>query len=228
MDDPQLKTTRSVRTTLAAILGLAIVIGWPLVPWILGLSSRDLTDVRGDVVNACAKWLVTLVLCVIAFAIQRWKPWELGICWLGWRDILAALAGVIIALALGSAATRFVVIPASLADFRKIAAVPLGVRIIVLLTAAICEEVISRGFAIEELAYLTGKRWLAGALSLVLFTGAHLRLYGLSAALIIPALVGGILTVLYLWRRNLPSCMLMHVIMDGIFLIVMPALVQAK
>jgi len=118
--------------------------------------------------------------------------------------------------------------PASLSDLQKLAAVPLGLRIVVVLTAAICEEFIYRGFGIEELAYLTGRRWLAGLLSLILFTVSHAGLYGISAALIIPGLVGAVLTGLYLWRRNLLSCMLMHAIMDGIFVIVIPAAMQAK
>jgi membrane protease YdiL (CAAX protease family) len=165
---------------------------------------------------------------MIAFAIQRWRPSELGIRWLRWRDVLACLAGVIVAFALSGAASRFVVMPSSVSDLRKLAAVPLELRIVVVLTAAICEEFIYRGFGIEELAYLTGKRWLAGLLSLVLFTVSHAGLYGRSVALIIPGLVGAVLTGLYLWRRNLLSCMLMHAIMDGILVVVIPAAMQAK
>jgi len=72
------------------------------------------------------------------------------------------------------------------------------------------------------------KRWLAGLLSLILFTVSHGWLYGFSAALIIPGFVGAVLTGLYLWRRNLPSCMLMHVIIDGLFIVLIPALMRAK
>jgi len=118
--------------------------------------------------------------------------------------------------------------PSSVSDLQKLAAVPVGLRIAVVLTAAICEEFIYRGFGIEELAYLTGKRWLAGLLSLTLFTVSHAGLYGISVALIIPGLVGAVLTGLYLWRRNLLSCILMHAIIDGIFVVVIPAAMPAK
>jgi len=40
--------------------------------------------------------------------------------------------------------------------------------------------------------------------------------------------IGAVLTVLYLWRRNLPACMLMHAIIDGFFLILVPALTHGK
>ena len=165
---------------------------------------------------------------MIAFSIQRWTLSELGVRWLGWRDALAGLAGVIVAFVLSGAASRCMVMPSSVADLRKLGAVPLELRIAVVLTAAICEEFMYRGFGIEALAYLTGKRWLAGLLSLTVFTVSHAGLYGLSAALIIPGLVGGVLTVLYLWRRNLVSCMLMHAIVDGIVVVVIPAAMQAR
>lgn len=219
------KTVKSgAPATLTAIWGLVIAFGWPLLSLIPGLSSRQLTDIRGDLKNVCLKWLVVGVLCLIAFAAQQWKPSGFGIRWVGWRDFLAAFAGFVIALVSAGAASVLVAVPSSLSDVGKLASIPLGVRIVVVLTAAICEEFIYRGFSIEEVAYLTGKRWLAGAISLVIFTAAHLRLYGISAALVIPASVGAVLTGLYLWRRNLLSCMLVHALMDGLFLLVLPTL----
>lgn len=225
-DDSAITVTSGSPAT--ALIGLAVAFGWPLLLLIPGLSTHQITDVHGDIVDACTKWVVVSVLCVIVIAIQRWRPSQLGIRWLRWRDILASLAGVILAFILSGAATRFVAMPSSVSDLQKLAAVPLGLRIVVVLTAAICEEFIYRGFGIEELAYLTGKRWLAGLLSLIVFTVSHAGLYGISAALIVPGLVGAVLTGLYLWRRNLPSCMLMHAIIDGIMVVVIPAAMHAR
>src|SRR6185312_13574777 len=81
--------------------------------------------------------------------------------------------------------------------------VPLSLRADLVLTAGICEEFIYRGFAIEELGALAGSRWLAALVSLIFFTLPHARLYGFSSALILPA-------------------MLMHAIVDGIFVILVP------
>lgn len=227
-EDSNIAAKSGPPTRLSALVGIAVAFGWPLLLLIPGLSTHQITNVHDDIVNVSVKWLAVIVLCVIAFAVQRRRPSELGMRMLGWRDGLAALAGVIAAFVLSGAATRIVTMPSSLTDLQKMAAVPLNLRIAVVLTAAVCEEFMYRGFGIEELAYLTGKRWLAGLLSLILFTFSHAGLYGMSAALIIPALVGAVLTGLYLWRRNLPSCVLMHAIMDGIFIIVIPAMVQAK
>lgn len=213
---------------VSALIGLAVAFAWPLVYSIPGVSTHKLTNVRDDIVQICVTWLVTSVLCVIAFAVQRWRPSEFGIRGLGWRDVLASLAGVILAFLASGAASRLVAMPSSVTELQKLVAVPLALRIAVVLTVSICEEFIYRGFAIEELAYLAGTRSLAGLLSWILFTVSHTGLYGLSAALIIPGLVGAVLTGLYLWRRNLPSCMLMHAIMDGIFVVLIPAAMPAK
>jgi membrane protease YdiL (CAAX protease family) len=218
----------SSSTGFAALIGLAVAFAWPLLLTIPGVSTHSIVNPHDDLVDLCLKWFVVAFLCAIAFAAQRWPPSEFGIRWPGWRDLLASLAGVILAFVLSGAASRFIVLPSSVSDLQKLAAVPVGLRILVVLTAAVTEEFIYRGFAIEELAYLIGKRWLAGLLSLLLFTVSHAGLYGMSAALIVPFLVGAVLTGLYLWRSNLWSCMLMHAIIDGIMVVVIPAAMQAR
>jgi membrane protease YdiL (CAAX protease family) len=213
---------------LPATVGLIIAFAWPLLLVIPGVSTHSLTSVRDNVVDACLKWAVVGVLCVIVFSVQRWGAADLGLRGLGWRDILACLAGVVLAFILSGFATALVRMPPSVSNLRALAAVPFALRLGVVLTAAITEEFIYRGFGIEELASLTGSRWIGGVLSWLLFSISHAGLYGLSAALVVPALVGGVLTALYLWRRNLPSCMLMHAIMDGTMILLMPALMHAR
>jgi CAAX protease family protein len=212
------------RARVSAIIGLAVGFGWALIP---GLPTRQITDIHNDIVNMCAKWLVTLILCIIAFSVQHMRRSALGVRTLRWQDGLAGIVAAAFALILSGAASRVVAIPSALSDLDRVAAVPLGMRIGVVLTAAVCEEFMYRGFAIEELALLTGKRWLGALLSWLLFSVTHVGIYGLSAALLIPALVGAVLTGQYLWRRNLPSCVLTHAIVDGVFIILVPAAMHA-
>ena len=214
----------SPRSKPYALIGLAIAFGWLPLLSLTGFLTRGIADVNSDIRDICAKWLVVAVLCVIAFAGEQLSPRELGIRPLGWRDALLAVAGAILALFLSGAASRLVTIPASL-DLHRVAAIPLGVRIALVLTAAFCEEFIYRAFAIEGIALLTRSRWLAGLLSAVFFTLSHAGLYGLSPALILPGMVAAVLTLLYLWRRNLAGCVLMHATVDGLLIVVLPLLV---
>jgi CAAX protease family protein len=210
---------------LSAVIGLFIAFGWVLLLLLRGHSPRDITNVRHDIMSIAVQWLMAIVVGVMAFAIQRRKPAEFGIRIPAWRDVLAAVAGAIFAFVLTAPVTRIVAMPSSL-TFDSINSIPLTVRIALVATAGICEEFMFRGFAIEELAFLLGRRWLAGLFSLVVFTLGHVGLYGMTAGLVIPGIIGAVVTALYLWRRNLPACMLMHAIMNGVSLLLLPALVK--
>jgi membrane protease YdiL (CAAX protease family) len=138
------------------------------------------------------------------------------------RDVLAMVAAIAFGSALAGIAGRFVQMPTSFHDFRQLAALPITLRVALVCTAGLCEEFLYRGFAIEEIGRLSGSRWLGAGISLLAFTLAHGGLYGWTSALLIPFAIGTALTLLYMWRRNLPVCMLMHAGTDAWGLIVLP------
>jgi membrane protease YdiL (CAAX protease family) len=208
----------------SAIIGLLVAFGWN---YLLAGRSHDLADIHVELGTMIAEWTVVIVLAIIAFGIQKRRPRDFGLGKFGWRELLGMLAALVAAYVLTAVASRFVTMPAwatSPQTIRRLASVPFSLRLGLVLTAAICEEFMYRGFAIEELAGLTGSLWLAGLISWLGFSFAHAGLYGFAPALIIPAILGGFLTLLYLWRRNLPVCMLMHFILDGFALMVLPVL----
>ena len=209
-----------------ALIGLAIAFGWPLILLIPGVSGLSLTNVLDDGVNIGLKWLVAAGLCVIVFWAQRRPLSEVGIRGVRWRDVLVAIGGAIVGIVLSEIAILLVAIQPSVNDLQEIAAVPLTVRAAMVLTAGICEEFIYRGFAIEQLTFLKSKRWLSGVVTWAFFTGSHALPGKLSAALLVPGILGAILTVLYVWRRNLTSCALMHAIVDAVFIVILPAIVE--
>jgi membrane protease YdiL (CAAX protease family) len=94
-------------------------------------------------------------------------------------------------------------------------AMPLWFRVLVILRAAVFEEIFYRGFMIERLTELTRRRWLAATFSLTAFTFAHLSGWGW-AHLMVAAFGGVILTGLYLLRRDLASNMIAHFLTDGV------------
>ncbi|MGH9522689.1 MAG: CPBP family glutamic-type intramembrane protease, partial [Terriglobales bacterium] len=68
-----------------------------------------------------------------------------------------------------------------------------------------------------------GGKWVAAALTLVLFTLAHASAVGVRQLAPI-VLVSGLVTLLYLWRRDLLLNMVAHATIDAIGLLVVPAL----
>jgi membrane protease YdiL (CAAX protease family) len=56
---------------------------------------------------------------------------------------------------------------------------PFFVRFILVITAGIFEETLFRGYAIERLTSILGNKWVAGLISVTLFTLAHFSFWGL-------------------------------------------------
>jgi uncharacterized protein len=208
-----------------AVIGVLIAMGWPFVKVLVYPEPGSaLASVRDDVRTIVIEWSVVLILSIIAFGLQGLRPAYFRLRIFNWRDVLIMLAAFVAALMFSGAVSRLVTAPKF--DLRQAAAIPIAVRAGLVLTAAVCEEFMFRGFAIEEIGALVGNRWIGAVLSLVFFGLGHVGVYGFSTALLIPMSVGLVITLLYMFRNNLPVCMLMHAMVDGLFLILIPTLVH--
>jgi uncharacterized protein len=83
------------------------------------------------------------------------------------------------------------------------------------------EEWLYRGYAIERLQAVIGNAWIAGGISLCLFTIAHIPLWGFGVALT-TLVSGSIFTVLYIRYRDVSFLILAHAITDLCGLVVAP------
>lgn len=100
---------------------------------------------------------------------------------------------------------------------------PIPVIIALIFTTAITEEILYRGYPVERLRELTGSTWIAVSFSFIDFLLPHISFFGVQWILYHG--VGTVLTyVLYMWRRNLWACILMHFL--GNALLLFPALIQ--
>lgn len=214
-------------TRVGTMIGIALIIAYSVMPLIH--RSASLQDVREDLDTIAKDWALVATLAVITFVGQRRAMAFLGLRVPSRRDLrslwlVLAAASVVTVLVSG--------LPPIQRSLRALptldlASIPFTVRLGLVLTAGICEEFIFRGFVIEQIREWTGSLTAGAAISLVLFVIPHAWLYGFTPALIIPAILGGALTLLYIWRRNLPVCMLMHAILDGTTLLLVPAFSHA-
>jgi len=107
---------------------------------------------------------------------------------------------------------------------RRLTDMPLWFRYAAVITAAITEEILFRGYPIERLHEITGNVWLAAAMPLLVFVVAHLGSW--SAGHLVGVLFGGmLLTGLYLVTRDLVACMITHALIDST-IIFLPALLR--
>ncbi len=98
---------------------------------------------------------------------------------------------------------------------------PFILRLALVITAGIFEEVLYRGYAIERLTTIWRNPWAAALVTVVCFILAHLPVIGL-AYLPPVAIVSVFVTLLYLWRRDVILNMVAHATIDGIALLVIP------
>lgn len=99
-----------------------------------------------------------------------------------------------------------------MATTRSFIAVPLWLQCATMIRAGICEEILYRGYPIERIGGLTGRRWIGALVALAAFMAAHIG-WGLSQFVVV-AFGGVLLTILYLWKRSLPACMIAHALND--------------
>ena len=97
------------------------------------------------------------------------------------------------------------------------------VRVVIVLTAGVFEETLFRGYALERLAAAFDSKWIAGGITVTLFTLAHFPAVGFQHLLPI-FIVSMLITLLYLWRRDLVVNMIAHMTIDGVGLLLVPFL----
>ena len=94
------------------------------------------------------------------------------------------------------------------------AKLPLWLVTLIVLRAGVLEELFYRGYAIERLEALGLNRFWAGIIPLAIFGLGHWT--GGWANVVIALALGAVLTLFYLWRRDLVANMIGHFLVDFI------------
>ena len=168
-------------------------------------------------------WANLAAVIAVVILAERLRPASIGLRPLRWWTLpLGLLAGVIILPMVGFLANAVgASADARFAGFLQ--SLPFTMRLLLVLTAGIFEETLFRGYALERLASWLGNKWWAGAVTVAIFTLAHIPAVGL--AHLAPVLIVSVLiTLLYLWRRDLMVNIAAHVTIDGIGLLLIPFL----
>jgi membrane protease YdiL (CAAX protease family) len=211
-----LQATRSNTRRVQILVGLLVSLGGANLP--LGRWGERL-GVFGPLLGREALWwaLVVVVLLYVLL-IEREPLSSMGFRRFGIRGVLTAVpAGIL--MVVGIVLIFTVVFPAlhsrmNTGVMNRLLATPFWYRFLVVTRAAIAEETLFRGYPIERLEELTASRTVAGFVSWAVFTLAHLSAWGW-AHLIVAGFGGAVLTLVYLWRRNLWLNMIAHWIADA-------------
>jgi len=198
------------------IIGLILTLGSVFAP--LGKWGKAYTGL-GHLFGGEVLWWALVVIVLLYVALIERRPFSsIGFRRPKWSDILAGVGAAVVALG-GILVIYTVLFPALHLQMNKgamngLLQTPLWFRILLVTRAAVGEELLFRGYAISRLEELSGSRMFAALLSWAIFTYAHLSYWG-AAQLIIAGWGGLVLTILFLWRRNLWANMLAHWLTDG-------------
>lgn len=208
--------------SVASQVGVVVALGGPFAILLLGRALRLETFATAF---RLAFWVTAIAVLVIMFAWEGQGLASIGLAHPGWRSLgIGVLAGIVmlplfplIPAILG----RFGVAVNNAETFKQIAQQSFGQRLFLVLTAAVVEEILYRGYGIERMTLWVHSEWLAAGISVVAFTAAHFR-WG-AGHLITVFLVACGFSALYVWSRNLSACIIAHFIIDGVGFLLMPA-----
>lgn len=211
------------------IVGLVFAMGWPL---LLAAITHDanLHDVRQDGIVLAAEWIWLLVVYGIVAGLERRPFFSTA----GWRApersdwIMIAFFALIAAGMCALLAKQHPAMAVRGTILAQVYGVPLAMRAALVFTAGVCEETVFRGYGIGRLMLLTGNVWLGALITLLFFTLPHASRYGFSTGLLGVAAIGALLTAIYIWRRNIWPCIVLHWLIDGTSLLILPAFVTPR
>ena len=207
---------RAPRNQAAAVAGLLWALGFPALP--VGRWMDEFASVGHLVAYDLIWWGAALILLLHLRFVENDSLAGIGFKRPRPSEIAAGVAGGIITVA-GLAVLFFLVLPRLQAGeggkLEQLQATPAWWRIASVFRAAFCEEVFFRGYALSRLEGLLQNRRGAILLSWMIFTVEHVGVWGWGH-LLIAGFGGAMLTLIFLWRRNLWVSIAAHLVIDGI------------
>ena len=202
-------------------IGVVLALGLGLLP--LGHWGEIYSGLGKPWSHEVLWWLAALAVLIFVVATERRPLTSIGFRTpRGWDIGWAMIFGVVMVVVAG--VLESVVFPAlhfkiNATTYQSIMGASVAYRIALVTRAAVCEEILFRAYALERLQEWSGNLWVAGIISWAVFTYAHLSAWG-APQLIVAGFGGAMLTILYLWRRNIWGNMLAHWIADSGFVLV--------
>jgi len=200
---------------LLTIVALLLAMAGP--PLLAVIAKRIL----GASPSISVQIILQLILCAFAGIIlfivirgERLPLSSIGLRPMTWSTVVSGFLLALVTLyALPLLTTRLVRV-LGLGGFEpglnRLAALPVWFRIFVAITSGSVEEILYRGYAVERLVSVMDNYWLAGLVAVIAFCLAHIPFWGIGPALGADLPFGLVMTLFYLWRRDLIANCIAH------------------
>ncbi|WP_434522443.1 CPBP family glutamic-type intramembrane protease [Halorubrum sp. AS12] len=198
--------------------------GIPLVELAAGLWLGDDSLLALTIRDILIKWAFAAVIIAVVVWVEQRSLSSIGLSRPEWVDIGAA----VLVFLFGAVSYPFTTpllqsfgFETTVGGIEQLAVYPLSFVLALALTAALTEELLYRGFPIERIAERTGSTAVAAGVAILFFIIFHIPYWGLGGTLQI-SVNAVLLTLLYVWRRNVFACILAHAITDIYAFIIIP------
>ncbi|WP_254832754.1 CPBP family intramembrane glutamic endopeptidase [Haloglomus salinum] len=211
--------------SLAIIVGLVVALFGSTLVGQLDLAERLGTSAAESLlVNSVTMWVLVGGLLALVLYWEDRPLASVGLERPTRRQVIGGIGAGVVALVLGLLATGLAVAALNLQQpetLSTISSLSLPVKLAIIGTAVVTEEVLWRGYPIERLTELTGSIWIGAATSFVVFLAVHYPAWGLVGA--IPQAVFALALVgVYVWSRNVIACILTHAVINSVMILVLP------
>lgn len=204
-------------------IGLAVSLGGPLL-FVLATKRFSLNSL--SVPGRLVLWLLAAVTLAIAVygGGGAWLA-RMGVKPFGWLD-LGSTAVAIIVMLVGAVALQVLMAKLGFKDKKgsklqqKIYGLSVPYRLFIVITAAVAEEVLYRGYAIGVGREVFGSLAIAFVVSLVVFVAAHFTHGAKALAGII--WISLVMSLLFVITDNLFACILAHFVVDALGTLFVP------
>ena len=203
----------------ATIAGLVVALLVPFAMYAVALLviGPEIT-VTSSLVGLANHWIELAVLITIVLAWEHQSFASIGVKRLRWWTVPAGIVAALAIMLLAGVLVKTLGLQTDTRFAQSLQSLPFFLRVLLVLTAGIFEETLYRGYATERLTSLLGNKWLAGLCTVMCFVLAHVPAVGWSHILPV-ALVSILITLLYLWRRDLVLNMVAHSTIDALGLL---------
>lgn len=200
---------------LKAIIGVLVFLGLPFL-----MGKLDLSFIMA---NVGMWWLLFALIVSWVYFVEKRNIASVGWKGCSTKTVLGGVAlGLLLFVLFGvlNVAIRAIGLELNQETAALFASQPWPVLLLVVIRAAVVEEVLYRGYCFERLFELTGSKLLAGLVPLIVFTLAHLG-WGVGHLLFV-FLAGGLFAIIYAMKRNLALLIVAHFTVDALALMVLP------
>jgi membrane protease YdiL (CAAX protease family) len=204
--------SRAMIATIAALLvGLA---GPPVLVLIGNRILGNLPSMTMQVLGELVMWAFLAFVLFVVVYVEKRPIISIGLRRPDWSTFVSGLLLGISVLFILPLITKLLVHVFGFSGPEKglvpLRGLPIWFRVFLALTGGIIEETLYRGYAVERLATLTGRDWLGGLIAAVIFGLAHIPAWGVGFALSADLPFGIVMTIFYLWRRDLVANIIAH------------------